>query len=367
MSDDRKLIPASGDPGRDTLGALHEVSNALTVLLGWVAEARDPEATPEEVQNALRIVEQRARTARDIARRAIGAKVPPPGDAELDAVVGEVVEALALEAERAQVRIARKGEAESCRVPLGEDLGQILTNLALNALAHAPAGTEVEVAAMMGPREVTVDVVDRGPGVSAERASTVFEGDSARAGGAGIGLRHARAMARAAGGDLQLLETVGAAAGQGATFRVSWPRDVPTRPIAALDAAREPRASRPRLQVLAGSRILIVEDDSDVTTLLESALEARGAEVTIARTAAELAQRIDAGHTAVLVDLSPIAADVTGALDLVRRQAQGAAIVFITGSAEALPEGMENAAWLRKPFEVGELVTILTRASAAKA
>jgi len=61
------------DPKRDALGALHEVSNALTVLLGWVAEARDPSAADEDVKNALRIVEQRARSARDLARRAIGA------------------------------------------------------------------------------------------------------------------------------------------------------------------------------------------------------------------------------------------------------------------------------------------------------
>ncbi len=199
---------------------------------------------------------------------------------------------------------------------------------------------------------MTIDVEDDGPGITAERSFSVFEGDSTRQGGAGVGLRHARAIARAAGGDLRLLATEADGA-KGAVFRVEWPRDIPT-------SVGEPRISRPKLQVLAGTRVLIVEDDRDVTNLLESALEARGAEVTIARTAAELAERIDARHTAVLVDLSPIASDVAGALALVKREAKDAAIVFITGSAEALPEGMEEAAWLRKPFEVGELVTILS-------
>ncbi len=342
------------DPKRDALGALHEVSNALTVLLGWVAEARDPSASADDVRHALRIVEQRARAARDLARRAIGAKVAPPGDANLDTLIDEVVEALALEAQRAQVGIARSARTGDCRVPLGEDLAQIVTNLALNALAYAPKGSELRLTVTAAPREVTVDVADQGPGVSAERSFSVFEGDSTRQGGAGVGLRHARAMARAAGGDLQLMANIGDAAG--ATFRVSWPRDVVTH-------VGEPRPSRPKLQVLAGARILIVEDDTDVTDLLESALVARGAEVTIAHTATELAERIHAGHHAVLVDLSPIAQDIAGALDLMRRQAKDAAIVFITGSAEALPEGMEDAAWLRKPFEVGELVTILSRVS----
>ncbi len=356
----------SDDPKRDTLGALHEVSNALTVLLGWVAEARDPSAEPDDVRHALRIVEQRARAARDLARRAIGAKVPPPGDAELDAVLGEVVEALALEADRANIRISRKSSplpaGETCRIPLGEDLAQIVTNLALNALAHAPKGTDLRIVTTASAREVVVDVEDDGPGVSSERTFSIFEGDSTRKGGAGVGLRHARAIARAAGGDLRLLDKVGAIAG--ATFRVTWPRDVPT--VTTLSSGSlEARPSRPKLQVLAGTRVLIVEDDNDVTDLLESALTARGAEVTIARTAAELAERIDARCDAVLVDLSPIASDIAGALDLVKREAKDAAIVFITGSAEALPEGMEGAAWLRKPFEVGELVTLLARVRTA--
>jgi CheY-like chemotaxis protein/anti-sigma regulatory factor (Ser/Thr protein kinase) len=353
----------SDDPKRDALGALHEVSNALTVLLGWVAEARDPAATPDEVGHALRIVEQRGRMARDLARRAIGAKVPRSMDADADVgtVITEVVDALALEAQRAQVRIARSDDAlaATCRVPLGEDLEQIVTNLALNAFAHAPKGTELRIVTHVAPREITIDVEDDGPGISTERTFSVFEGDSTRQGGAGVGLRHARAIARAAGGDITLVDAGrdgSAAPSSGAVFRVTWPRDVPT-------GVGEVKASRPRLQVLAGTCVLIVEDDRDVTNLLESALEARGAEVTIARTAAELAERIHARHTAVLVDLSPIANDVAGAIALVKREAKDAAIVFITGSAEALPEGMEEAAWLRKPFEVGELVTILSRVS----
>jgi CheY-like chemotaxis protein len=337
------------DPKTDLVGALHEVSNALTVLLGWVAEARDPSATPEEIAHALRILEQRARSARDLARRAIGVKVPPPGDVDLPQVVADVVESLRVEAARASVTITPSGPSPSeARIPLGDDLAQIITNLALNALHYAPAGSEVRIVTAVEPATVTIDVEDDGPGVSEERSFSVFEGDTTRQGGAGIGLRHARAMARAAGGDLTLLPGAG-----GARFRIRWPRaDAP--PIKAPDPSG--RLSRPRLQVLAGTKVLIVEDDADVTELLGTALEARGAEVTVARTADELRGRIDEGLHAVLVDLSPIAEDVQGALAMVKARAAKAEIVFITGSAEALPEGMESSAWVRKPFEVGEVV-----------
>jgi hypothetical protein len=66
--------PPVADPHRDVTGALHDVSNALTVLLGWVTEARTGRGSPEQVNRALAIVEERARTARDLARRAIGAQ-----------------------------------------------------------------------------------------------------------------------------------------------------------------------------------------------------------------------------------------------------------------------------------------------------
>src|SRR5450432_881707 len=67
--------PPAGDPHRDVTGALHDISNALTVLLGWVSEARTGRATRADLDRALAIIEDRARSARDLARRAIGSQV----------------------------------------------------------------------------------------------------------------------------------------------------------------------------------------------------------------------------------------------------------------------------------------------------
>jgi CheY-like chemotaxis protein len=107
--------------------------------------------------------------------------------------------------------------------------------------------------------------------------------------------------------------------------------------------------------------VLIVEDDADVATLLEGALGARGAEVVVARTAGELAQHAGEGHDAALVDLSPIAQDVRGAVDVLRKGSPEVALVFISGSAVGLPEELaaERIRWIRKPFEVSEVVSAL--------
>lgn len=358
------------DPHRDLAGVLHDVSNALTVLLGWVNEARAEGASPEEVAYALSIVEQRARIARDLARQAIGA---PRIDEQrgLGSVVRGVGDELRVEAERRKVKITVEGVSEVALVGQARDLEQVLTNLALNAVAHAPAGTVVRLRARVEDASCAVEVVDDGPGVARERRESIFRGDSLRAGGVGVGLRHARALARAAGGDVVLAGggaadselDVGAlalASGQGACFRVSWPR---------ADAVPRPPVSTARLGDLAGVRVLVVEDDEAVTQLLEAALEARGAEVLLASSALALAKTVAEAAAdptrppfdAALIDLSPIAKDVKGSLTMLQRLAPQALLVLVTGNADALPAGLDAAAFelVRKPFEVREVLAVV--------
>ena len=353
--------PPQADPHRDVTGALHDVSNALTVLLGWVAEARAGRGSPEQVDRALSIVESSARMARDLARRAIGGQaVYDDREVLLDAVVSEVVEALAVEAQRAEVTFTVHGSTPDVRVPLPGDAAQILTNVLLNALAWSPRGSTISVEKQADGAVALVFVQDQGPGVPVAQAPLIFDGSSSRDGGAGVGLRHARAVARAAGGELELLPDAHSS-GRGARFRLRWPRVEPTLSRAPLSA--------PRPAVLAGTRILIVEDDEDVAALLESSLGARGARVVVARTAQELAAHAHETHDAALVDLSPIANDVRGAVDALRRGSPNVALVFISGSAVGLPEGVETEGervrWVRKPFEVGEILAVLAETSAS--
>jgi CheY-like chemotaxis protein len=353
--------PPAGDPHRDVTGALHDISNALTVLLGWVSEARTGRVSRAELERALAIIENRARSARDLARRAIGSQVVvEQREQEVATVVQDVVEALSVEAQRARVGFVVDGQCPGVYLSLAADASQVLTNILMNALAWAPVDSRVTIELESTPAGVEVTVRDEGPGVAPGQKDRIFDGATTREGGAGVGLKHARAVARAAGGDLDLVSD---ASSSGACFRVKWPRSEPPLPGAPV--------SSPRPAVLAGTRVLVVEDDVGVAMLLESALGARGAEVVVARTAAELAERAGDRHDAALIDLSPIAHDVAGAVDLLRRGSPDVAIVFISGSSARLPDEVEEEGvrWIRKPFEVGEIVAALieTRAAATGA
>lgn len=344
--------PSNGAPERDLASALHEVSNALTVVLGWIEKAR--EASSAEVPVALDIAAARARHARTIVRRAIGADVPPEESGVVSALVNDAVKGLLPEANRLGVKLVSWVDPKSADVTVesGSSVLQILTNLLLNALAMSPPGAPVRVdARLSGEGEVVLGVSDEGPGVAPDRRATLFDGGmTTRPGGAGIGLRHAAALARKAGGSLALVKADG-----GARFELTWPR--------APEVSGRRASLPPSLRVpLSGVRVLLVEDDDAVVDLLDTALSARGATVVSAKSSADMREALATGSfDAALVDLSPIGDDVVGALDAVRGSGPSVRVFVISGSASngpSLPEGYP-AVWIRKPFEVREIVDAL--------
>jgi CheY-like chemotaxis protein len=343
-------VTEPSDPHRDLAGVLHDVSNALTVLLGWVEETRVPDATPESIAYALTIIEQRARIARDLARHAIGS---PRIDEQraIGDIVEEVGRALVVEAQHAGAHLVVTGGDTLAKVAGALDVSQVLTNLVLNAFAYAPRGSFVQVTVVADDDRCTIVVIDDGPGVAIERRDDIFHGDSLRPGGTGVGLRHSRALARAWGGDVELMVHEG----KGARFRVTWPR---------VDAMPRAPMSTSRVTRLSGMRVLVVEDDLAVTQLLETALEARGADVTVTTTAAELTVALEGGpYDAALIDLSPIKADAPGAIASLRARHPLAAVILVTGNADALPVTLadDTVELVRKPFEIGEVLAVLGR------
>jgi signal transduction histidine kinase len=81
-----------------------------------------------------------------------------------------------------------------------ELLEHVLSNLLSNALRYAPAGSTVAVEASLGDDEVTVEVVDQGPGVDLAVADDLFEPFRSSGGGTGLGLSIVRRFVEAHGG-----------------------------------------------------------------------------------------------------------------------------------------------------------------------
>jgi signal transduction histidine kinase len=104
-------------------------------------------------------------------------------------------------------------------------LEQALLNLAANAQKFSPSGSDISIAVDPAPAGVCWSVTDAGPGIGPDEQARLFErffvgnSDQARAGGAGIGLPTALAIAQAHGGTIEVDSEVG----RGSTFRLIVP------------------------------------------------------------------------------------------------------------------------------------------------
>ena len=112
---------------------------------------------------------------------------------------------------------------------LGDEprLRQVLSNLVSNALQHTPDSVGLAVRVGTDGDDAVLEVVDEGPGLSADDAHRVFErfyrADTSRArasGGTGLGLSIVDSLVHAHGGSV----CVHTAPGEGCRFRVTLPR-----------------------------------------------------------------------------------------------------------------------------------------------
>ncbi|MBM3568482.1 MAG: PAS domain S-box protein [Alphaproteobacteria bacterium] len=236
-------------------------------------------------------------------------------------------------------------------------LMQVLANLLSNAAKFSPDRGTVEVAVRRHGAFHRILVTDHGPGIPEEFCSRIFQrfaqadsSDTRKMGGSGLGLSIARAIVERHGGAVGFETRLG----KGSTFHI----DLPARAVPSPDTSKAPAAP------LTGPRVLVVEDDRDIATLLKMMLETDGLSADIAATAAEAKQRLrDATYAAMTLDL--MLPDQDG-IALMRELREAPAtrdlpIVVVSAKAEdgakrvATGEAMGVIDWMPKPIDQARL------------
>ena len=205
---------------RDLVAAVsHDLRTPITSLR-LLAEAVDDEVVDGELRRAYL---ERMRTHIDILSTLIDDLFElsrlEAGDIRwslervpLDALVGETVEAMRLEAEAKGVSVAYEvSERLGAARANPEKLQRVLFNLIQNAIRHTPADGSVVVRAEPVADQIEIEVADDGDGIAPEERERVFTAfyrggaDAARTGGgAGLGLAVSRAIVEAHGGRIWL-------------------------------------------------------------------------------------------------------------------------------------------------------------------
>ena len=355
-------------------GIAHDFNNFLTVVLGNIGLARmelDPGAPFLETLDQTEIACHRAMLLS--SQLLTFAK----GGAPIRRVTS--VAKLILDA----VDLARAGSAVHISVDVADDLwcaevdagqiAQVFHNVLLNAKQAMVDGGTMEVLAENVPAHgektltpgarVRISIRDYGSGISADILPLIFDPYfSTKGSGSGLGLTTAYAIVSKHGGRL----SVESKSGEGTVFRI----DLPASQSAA--AQEEPIGALPS----GTGRVLVMDDEENIRTLLKHVLSRLGYDVSSARDGVEAVDLYEAargsghGFDVVLLDLT-VHCGMGGVETAARLKSLDPSVKLIASSGYSDASVMSRAREygfddvLPKPWAVPQVGELLRRVLAA--
>jgi signal transduction histidine kinase/CheY-like chemotaxis protein len=364
--------------GQLTGGIAHDFNNLLTVISGNLQVLEDLRAVKEDAFGA-QLVDAAARATRrgaELTGKLLAfsrRQVLQP--AAVDAVA--LVQSLAGMLRRTiDSRVRLEVEAGTETPPCLADPGQLesaLLNIAINARDAMPDGgtltfrvaaaqpADAQGADLPEPVEhyVAVSIADTGTGMSEavrERAFEPFFTTKESGRGTGLGLSTVYGFAKQSRGAARLDSTVGV----GTTVTLLLPRARGDE--AATDTHRGEAGALPP-----GLRVLVVEDDAEVRSVVMAFLASLGCEASACEDAdSALAALDNADPDLLLTDiaLGPGLRGTALAREVVRRR-PGLPVLLMSGYASGLLQKPPEWPLLRKPYTREELAGALLKALAA--
>ncbi|HYX19641.1 MAG TPA: response regulator [Thermoanaerobaculia bacterium] len=364
----------------------HELRTPLAAIVGWTRLLRTGRLDAPRTVQALEVIERNVASQAKLIDDLLDVSRIITGKLRLSVRRGSLANVVA--AAMDSMRPAADGKQIELRfenaVPAGEDetvgdpdrLQQIFWNLISNSIKFTPAHGRVVIALRRGDGGYEVEVTDTGQGMSPDFLRHAFDrfrqADSSvtRAhGGLGIGLAIARHLTELHGGSISA-ESAGP--GLGSRFLIRLPAvalGVDYAPGPEPETFPTPAAAA--VPLIAGVRVLLVEDQWDSRELMAEILRSAGCEVEVAGSVAEALERLRAAVPDVLV--SDIGMPGEDGYSLLRRIRQSpaplSALPAIAVSAYAREEDRIRALsagfqmHLAKPFEPAELLATVARAA----
>jgi two-component system sensor histidine kinase HydH len=199
---------ALAEVGQVAAGMAHELRNPLTAIKMLVQANREDVESQGLPSEDLRVIETEIRRMEDRLNVFIDFARPPRPERRLIDLRSVVDQTLSLIGGRARKqRVTLKSNSPEAPVEVqadGEQLRQLLVNLALNALDVMPRGGVLEIA--VGPvadGQAEVEVLDTGPGIPTRHLPRVYEPFfTSKETGLGLGLVVSKRIAHDHGGTL---------------------------------------------------------------------------------------------------------------------------------------------------------------------
>ena len=280
----------------------HELRTPLNAILGWMRLMRGGSLPEAKRDHAFEVIERNADSLNllvadllDISRVITGNVRINPSQIDVSNVIELAVEGVrpAAEAKRILITVDVDDQNSVVRAD-GDRLQQVVWNLLGNAVKFTPKNGEIGVTLRRVESDLEIVVKDSGEGIDAHFLPHVFESfrqsnssSSRTHAGLGIGLSIAKHIIELHGGTIHA-ESPGP--GHGSTFTVR----IPVSPLlsATLGVHQVPATTKraPHAELppgLEGTRVLVVDDESDARELVGYVLESCGIEVRLAASVAD--------------------------------------------------------------------------------
>ncbi len=261
----------------------HELRNPLGAILNAACVVKRMPPQDGSFGEALAVIERQAQQMSsllddllDVSRVMQGKISMAQDEVDLGATARDAVAAVRSAAEsRGQELVVEI--AEPTLLVRGDPtrLQQIQVNLLMNAVKFTPTGGQIALRLRPEDGLAVLSVEDNGDGIAGDMLERVFElfvqADTTlhrQQGGLGIGLTLVRMLVKMHGGDVTAHSP---GLGLGSRFSVRLPLAVQAAKSPAVPAAAAPAAIT--------SRVLIVEDNADVRSMLHTLLALEGHEV----------------------------------------------------------------------------------------
>jgi signal transduction histidine kinase/ActR/RegA family two-component response regulator len=359
--------------GQMASGVAHDLNQYLGLVSGHgelaLLALDEPTADLTRLRESLGIIVQAAFDGADAVRRlqAFARSRPegPPQPVDVAELLREVAKLTAprwrdaAQQEGRPIALHVETEGDSIVEGWAESLREAFTNLVFNAVDALPAGGTIWLVSTRRNGEVQVIVADDGVGMSPEVQTRVFEPFFTTKGdrGSGLGLSLVYTTVERHHGRI----SIDSAPGRGTAFRIVFPSAGGAPPL--LPATH--RATPPRRL-----RILAVDDDPALASMLALMLQSDGHEVLVASSGEEALRALSEHPVDIVLSDLGLGAGMNGweLADEARQRFPSVRIALATGwgaeidEAEARRRGVD--AILPKPYRLADLRTVLAAALA---
>jgi signal transduction histidine kinase/CheY-like chemotaxis protein/HAMP domain-containing protein len=262
----------------------HELRTPLSSILGFSELLLHRELKPERQQKYMKTIHQEAKRLTQLVNDFLDLQRIENGMQFYDLKPIEMIPLLEEVMELQQAGTANHtliwGAGQKQVTVLGDHdkLFQVMVNLINNAIKYSPAGGVISISSRQDGNRVWVDITDEGLGIPEQALSSLFtkfyrvdNSDRREIGGTGLGLAIVKEVVNRHQGDVSVKSRLGV----GSTFSFYLP--IHQGPAVGSDGLQ----STQRTANTASIHVMLVENDHNLSTMLQDELMEKGYRTTV--------------------------------------------------------------------------------------